>query len=121
MPPEQERRRTERTQERREINAGVLNPAVFALPSISSKSAEPSRIKYLIKSAHYKFCTKSAKSGRFGEKRPERKNFGPPLLRRSPEVYVRRPVFIGIFARLKGDREFWTRTRWRRDLDSNQD
>jgi hypothetical protein len=28
---------------------------------------------------------------------------------------VRRPVFIGIFARLSGDREFWTRTRWRRE------
>ena len=28
---------------------------------------------------------------------------------------MRRPVFIGIFARLKGDREFWTRARWRRE------
>jgi hypothetical protein len=32
---------------------------------------------------------------------------------------VRRPVFIGIFARLKGDREFWTGTVWRRERDSN--
>ena len=32
---------------------------------------------------------------------------------------MRRPVFIGDFARLKGDREFWTRTRWRRERDSN--
>jgi hypothetical protein len=67
-----------------------------------------------MKTVAYKFCTKSAKSGG-GEKRPERKNFGSLLARRSPEVYVRRPVFIGIFARLKGDREFWTRTRWRRE------
>jgi hypothetical protein len=32
----------------------------FRSPSISSKSAEPSRITYLIKSVHYKRCTKSA-------------------------------------------------------------
>jgi hypothetical protein len=32
---------------------------------------------------------------------------------------VRRPVFIGILARLKGDREFWTRTVWRRERNWN--
>jgi hypothetical protein len=28
-------------------------------------------------------------------------------------------VFIGIFARLKGDREFWTGTVWRRERNWN--
>jgi len=36
----------------------------------------------------------------------------------APAFASRLPSFI---ARLKGNREFWTRTRWLGDLDSNQD
>src|ERR1700724_3190194 len=53
--------------------------------------------------------------GRFGEKRPKRENFGLRCCVAVRRFVCEGPCLLGIFARLKGDREFWTRTRWRRE------
>jgi Subtilase family len=66
------------------IRAASYRPTFWEKQTL--ENTKPSRIKYLTKSAPYKFCTKIRKVRRFGEKRPERENFGSPLRPRSPEV-----------------------------------
>jgi hypothetical protein len=93
----------------------AFDPGRFRSSKHKFKKCRALRIKYLVKSVSYKFCTKFAKSGGL-EKNGRRER----ILGLRCFVAVRRfmcegPCLLGIFPRLKGDREFWTRTRWRRE------
>jgi hypothetical protein len=103
---------------RRAINVRFWISVATGALSESSKSTKIASSKNVAKAASYKFCTKYEES-RGLEKSGRRKKIGSLPARRSPEVSVRRGVFMGSFARLKVDEHIWKREHWRREWNWN--